>query len=330
MIRCRGQPPAGKPARRPWYDSAMRFSILAFACVTLTAQNLEEVSIRSSFDGSGQKAMWWHPGGDKPVPLLVALHSWSGDYKQKDALDYAKRCQARGWALVFPDFRGPNRRPVAGGSDAAVADVVDALEWARKRARIDPKRIFLAGGSGGGYMSLLMAVRHPKLWTAVSAYVPITDLAAWHADSRKAGRKYADDLEAVFGGPPDTVERQAEYRRRSPLFALARARGVRIDINAGIQDGHTGSVPVYHSLRAFNELARINGKASLRLTDAEIDEIVRTAKLPSAWPAAAPDASYPKAVLFRREAGPARVTLFDGGHEILFDPIFAWLERQSK
>lgn len=313
----------------------MRFTIPVLTLATLSAtalpaQQLEGVSIRSSFDGSEQKAMWFHPGGDRPVPLLVALHSWSGDYKQKDALDYAKRCQARGWALVFPDFRGPNRRRIAGGSDAAVADVVDALNWARQRAKIDPARVYLAGGSGGGYMSLLMAVRHPKLWTAVSAYVPITDLAAWHADSRKAGRKYAEDLEAVFGGPPDVAGRQAEYRRRSPLFAMAKARGVRIDINAGIQDGHTGSVPVYHSLRAFNELARINGKSSQRIADAEIEEIVRMAKLPSGWPAAAPDASYPKAVLFRREAGPARVTLFDGGHEILFDPIFAWLEKLTK
>jgi len=289
-------------------------------------QELKEIEIRSTRDGAVQKAMWWEPGKTEPVPLLVALHSWSGDYKQKDAGEYVRRCAQRGWAMVFPDFRGPNRRPEAAGSDLAVADVMDAVAWARRTTRIDARRILLAGGSGGGYMSLLMAARHPRTWAGVSAWVPISDLAAWHPETKQRGLKYAAEMDAVFGGPPDGT-RVDEYRRRSPLATLARAKGRRIDINAGIHDGHTGSVPVSHSLHAFNVLAEANGHAGSLLTGEEIDFATANRKLPPSWTAALPDSAYPKAVLFRREAGPVRVTLFDGGHEILFDPLFANLDR---
>ncbi len=307
----------------------MRLSILCLAVLAAAAQDLREVEIPASAGGPAQKAMWFDPGGSGPVPLLVALHSWSGDYKQKDANDYASRCAARGWAMVFPDFRGPNLRPEAGGSDAAVSDVMDALAWAKKQVRVDDSRVYLAGGSGGGYMSLLMAARHPKAWTAVSAWVPISDLAAWHGDSVKAKRKYADDLEKVFGGPPG-MSRLEEYRRRSPLFWLGRIPGVSIEISAGIHDGHAGSVPVRHSLQAFNELARANEKFGQAIPEAAIVFMTDKEKVPEELGPPPSDASYPKAVLFRREAGPTRVTLFEGGHEVLYDPMFAWLEKRSR
>ena len=49
------------------------------------------------------------------VPLLVALHTWSGDYKQRASIPYAQWCIEKGWAFVHPQFRGPNRRPEATG-----------------------------------------------------------------------------------------------------------------------------------------------------------------------------------------------------------------------
>ena len=52
-----------------------------------------------------------------------------------------------------------------------------------------------------------------------------------------------------------------EYRIRSPLGRLSSAAvaGVPIDLNAGIRDGHVGSVPIGHTLRAFDALAQANG-----------------------------------------------------------------------
>jgi len=227
-------------------------------------------------------------------------------------------CVERRWAFISPDFRGPNVRPEACASDLAVHDVLDAVDLAKQRARIDENRIYLLGGSGGGHMSLVMAHRAPKLWAGVSSWVPITDLTAWHQFCKAKGYRYATMMEKCCGGPPGTPKTDAEYKRRSPLFKLADAKGVRIDINAGIHDGHGGaSVPIRHSLLAFNELAKVNGHAGKTLSDADVTFMTEQAKVPEHLAdqrVDEPDRKYK--ILFRRKAGPAAVTLFDGGHRL--------------
>ena len=299
----------------------------------------QEVAIPRFAGGGPQPALFYVPAGaerelpGEPVPLLVALHTWSGDYRQESGAEYLDQCKTRRWVLIHPDFRGPNVRPEACGSAGAIADVLDAVAYARKHANIDSRRIYLVGVSGGGYMALVMAHRAPGLWAGVSAWVPISDLARWHRQSKEAtpARKYYRDLEAVFGGPPDSDERRAAYRRRSPLFHLEAARGVPIDINAGIHDGHAGSVPIDHSLDAFNVLATANGHPELRVAAERIDQMTRDERVPDALqgqPEEEPRRSH--AILFQRTAGPARVTLFDGGHEIEVPAALDWLERQHK
>ena len=116
-------------------------------------------------------------------------------------------------------------------------------------------------------MALVMSHRAPTTWTAVSAWVPITDLAAWHRFSKSGNGKYAKMLEGCCGGPPGKPATDEQYRKRSPLFFLDRAAGLPIDLNAGIYDGHRGSVPIAHTLRAFNVLAEANGHAGHKLTE---------------------------------------------------------------
>ena len=279
----------------------------------------ETVSIRSSADGSLQPARFWSPPGGEAVPLLVYLHTWSGDYRQTLGDDCLAECRGRGWAWVAPDFRGPNRRPEAGGSDAAVADVLDAVAWAKARRPVG--KVYLAGGSGGGHMALLLAGRHPEAWDAVSAWVPVTDLVAWHRDSER----YRKDTEAVCGGPPGEAT-AAEYARRSPLTHLAAARGLPVAINVGARDGHgpQDTVPVTHSLRAFDLLAAANGRPEAAVGDELTGAIRASADVPERERyRGGPEPGW--RVLLRREAGPAVLNVFDGGHDVLAGPAVRWL-----
>ncbi len=288
------------------------------------------IDIPSSKDGTLQKVIYWRPDSaarlvdGRAVPLIVFLHSWSGGCEQGPPwIDRAKKL---GWVLVAPDFRGPNNRPEACASDLAAQDILDAVAYARRDARIDENRIYLVGGSGGGHMSLVMAARAPDLWAAVSAWVPISDLAAWHAESKTRKNNYAKMLEQSCGGAPGPAT-EAEYRHRSPLFHLAAAKGLPLDINTGIHDGHAGSVPVSHSLRAFNVLA----SADKQVADADIDFMVREQKIPAALAAETQvDPEREKTTLFRRTSGNARVTVFEGGHESESGAAVLWLSRQRK
>jgi pimeloyl-ACP methyl ester carboxylesterase len=232
----------------------------------------------------------------------------------------------RGWVMIAPAFRGINNHPEACASDLASQDIVDAVEYAKSHARIDTDRIYLVGGSGGGHMSLVMSARTPDLWAGVSAWVPISDLTAWHVESTARKNNYAKMIEQCCGGKPGPAT-EAEYRHRSPLFHLAAAKGVPLDINTGIHDGHTGSVPVSHSLHAFNVLAAPDKQVSV----ADIDFMVREQKIPAALATETQtDPERQKATLFRRSSGNARVTVFEGGHDSEPSAALEWLSRQRK
>lgn len=292
------------------------------------------VRIPSSMDGTEQLVIWHRPENAAPeeqgngVPLLVFLHSWSGGFEQ--GVSFIALAKKMGWALAAPDFRGPNNRPEACASELASQDILDAVEYARKHARIDASRIYLFGGSGGGHMSLVMAARAPELWAGVSAWVPISDLSAWHAESLTLKNNYAKMLEQSCGGSPDAAT-EGEYRKRSPLFHLAAAKEVPIDINTGIHDGHTGSVPVSHSLRAFNALAEASGHPERKVTGGDIDFMVKEQKIPSALSDETQiDPERQKSVLFRRIATQARITVFEGGHDSEPAAALEWLARQHR
>jgi acetyl esterase/lipase len=291
------------------------------------------VSIPSTHDGALQPVRYVEAPG-KNRPLLIALHTWSFDYTQC-AADYFRRCGERDWHCIFPNFRGPNRTPDSCGSPAALTDIRDVLDWAFEQFSVDHRRVFLAGVSGGGLMALLAAGTMPSLWTAVSAWASISDLARWHRECTERGLAYTSDMEAVCGGPPGaSFKVDREYRSRSPVDSLWRAHIVPVDINAGIHDGHggafggEGSVPVGQSIRAYNELVVAAGKDLETIPEEVIEHIERNEKVPEWFDHGdIADPSYDRPLHMRRPNALARLTLFEGGHEILYDTVFRWFER---
>ncbi|MBX7256639.1 MAG: prolyl oligopeptidase family serine peptidase [Candidatus Hydrogenedentes bacterium] len=295
---------------------------------------LNVVQIPSTLDGTDQPARLYVPSlscGSRP--LVVLLHSWSADYLQDDpALAVLAECVRRGWVFVQPNFRGPNRNPQACASPQAIQDVLDAVEYVCGKTNVDRARIYAVGSSGGGHMSLVMAARAPNLWAGVSAWVPITDLAAWHDESSRRGSRYAANMKAVCGGVPGaSPEVDREYRERSSLWFLENAKGLPIDIGVGIHDGHTGSVPVHHSLWAFNALAEANGTPEKRLTDEQIATFTERQTVPKELRGERRNEPFrDHTMLFQRTAGPARVTVFEGGHTIDVPAAMRWLSRQRR
>ena len=287
-----------------------------------------EIEITSTVDDTLQKAIWRPAAEDnQPKPLLVALHSWSANYRQASGEDYLKEAVKRNWHFIHPDFRGINQRPEATCSDLVVSDVLDAVEFAKTQAQVDTRRIYLVGASGGGMASLMLAAKAPQVWAGVSSWVPISNLSDWHAETLARKLKYTAMIEASCGGKPNqhaTVDFQ--YWNRSPIHFLPNAKQVRLDINAGIMDGHTGSVPVGHSLRAFNVIAARNN----RFSEEQIQFIETKAKIPANLSGETQqDPSYgEKQPLLRRQSGKTRVTLFQGSHEIIMEAALEWLNHQ--
>ena len=294
--------------------------------------NRQKIFVTSTMDETEQPSYLILPSAFDPdgprIPLVVSLHTWSDGLEQRNEF-LEQAVLSRGWLYLFPHFRGRNDHPEALGSELAQQDILDATQWVCSHYPVDPGRIYLTGVSGGGHMTLLMAGRHPDLWAAASAWVGISDLAAWHASHIEDS--YGEMMRQSLGGAPGTSpEIDAEYRERSPLTHLAGARTIAIDIAAGRHDGYTGSVPIRHSLEAFNAVAAAMGAPAV--SEAEITQLSRIdGSLDKPRPSdTATDASFGRALFLRRFAGRSRVTIFEGGHEGLAEAAVAWFERHAQ
>ena len=319
----------------PLYKLILKTIFTALLCYFPIQNNLAQkktkVMITSTVDQTEQPCYVILPRGyektnntDK-IPLLISLHSWSAGLEQAKP-ELEKQATQLGWIYLFPHFRGPNQTPAACGSELAQQDILDAVTWAKQTYRVDHSRIYLTGASGGGHMTMLMVSRHPEVWTAASAWVGISDLALWHALHEKS--KYGTMLRKSCGGAPgDSAKVDAQYRQRSPLPFLKNSSKVPLDIAAGIHDGHTGSVPISHSLLAFNEIAKATGDRLI--TANEMKQLsIPQGRLEHPLPL---DQEHDKAlgrkIYLRRYAGQSRVTIFEGGHEGVTAAALDWLKR---
>lgn len=293
-----------------------------------------KIEITSSVDKAQQPAIVWTANGNARQPLLVGLHTWSGGYSQAGGETvYARWCQKNNWHFIHPHFRGPNRTPKALGSELAVQDILDSVEYMKKNFTVDEDRIYLVGVSGGGHAALLMAGRAPEVWAGVSAWCPISDVEAWwehHAIKNKKYQpgRYAKDIENTVGGRPDTdPSRQLDCKKRSPVTYLSQGSKINLDINHGVFDGRKGSVPFIHSIWAFNSLV----ESSHQIKKPQWKKYYETLKLPEELKPALPDELYGnKPPLFRRISGNTRLTIFEGGHEIVHLAALNWLSHQRK
>lgn len=319
------------------YWSVLVFSLVLSSSLTLAEDKLAAVpdltviDLPSSMDGKPQKVRYWLPQSVGSHPVFISLHSWSGDYTQ-DHSDWLREAVGRGWIFVEPNFRGPNDHPEACGSALARRDVVDAIDWALMQPGADPECVYVAGVSGGGHMTMMMAAFHPERISAASAWVGISDLAEWHAfHTKPTGRgNYALMAERSCGGAPgSSADVDLQFYGRSPIHFLQHSKDMPLEICAGITDGKTGSVPIQHSLNAFNVIAQARKTAPV--TAEEIQQLWEKGKLDSPQQAdTTEDPTYGRAIYLRRHSGPSRVTIFEGGHEGLAHPACEWLSKHRR
>lgn len=217
---------------------------------------MREILIGSTLDNTRQPSLFFHPGADRPVPLVVGLHTWSFDrFNQRD--NYLPLCRQYGFALLLPEFRGPNlytnpRKAEACGSILARRDVIDAVKHVSEKFPIDRGNVLLLGCSGGGHMALLAAETAPELFRAVEVWCPVSDLPKWHDYLTESGaEEYTRHMEACLGGTPE--ELPDEYVRRSPARHVEKLKGLPVSIHHG---RHDEVVPFRHSAELAEALEK--------------------------------------------------------------------------
>jgi pimeloyl-ACP methyl ester carboxylesterase len=294
-----------------------------------SAPGIQDIRIPSTADGAQQPAFWLPPTGDGDQPLLVILHSWSAGYTQHAGIPYAMWAQENGWAVIAPDFRGRNDNPSALGSELAVQDAADAIDYAVAQAGVDTDRVYLVGYSGGGMMALLLAGRHPDKVTAVSAWGPPHDLVDFYDFSRRGGRAYANHISVACGGDPRVAGPvQEECLRRSPVTYLDTAQDheVPVFIAQGIGD------PYVHPSGAadvFNPLADPEDRLSAADVDGFGQGIV-PGGLPDWTTTATFFGAGDPAPVFARQSGSALLVYFAARHDMVYNATARWFASDPR
>ncbi len=287
---------------------------------------IADVRITSTLDGHEQPALWLAPNEPGPRPLLVALHSWSVGYNQVASVPYGQWAQRNGWAMIHPDFRGVSNSADATGSDLAVQDIVDAVNWAKANADIDERNIYVIGFSGGGMMSLNMAGRHPELFAGAVSWVPIYDLVEWYRYSYN--QRYVNQIAASCGGNPLAYQAARDQcASRSPRAHLDAARDAGVPIYIGHGLGDRLVLPE-QAVWAFNHLAqpadRITPEESAAIASNRLPAHLEGQIEEPTW--FRPGDPRPR---FARQSGDVSLVLFNGGHNAVFNPGLEWMVRRT-
>lgn len=280
------------------------------------------VEIKSTADGKNQNAIFYKSPQSEKQPLIVSLHTWSGDYLQEDPL--AAEAALQGWNYIHPDFRGPNNKPEACGSEKVISDIEDAIRFAIENGNVNENEVHIIGVSGGGYATLLsfLKLRFPA--KSFSAWASISNLEDWYFESLGRQLRYAKDLDGVTtsGKGFDAVE----ARKRSPEFMDYNPelrKNATLRIYTGIHDGYTGSVPVTHSINMFNKLvAEIYPQKKGEIVSDSLKLILVEKRMN---PAGTFSVLGGRSIHLQRWLPSLSLTIFEGTHEMLVPQALALL-----
>ena len=291
------------------------------------SKDFSTISIRSSADGSLQKA-WFHAtAGGIPKPLIISLHTWSGDYNQEDPL--AKEVLLRDWNYIHPDFRGANNKPDGCGSALVIADIEDAIEYGIKHCNADPDNVHIIGVSGGGYATLLayMKIKYPV--RSFNAWASISDLTDWYWESKGRKAKYAGDIEKVAAENGNINRKLLDSRSplQLPLPRVLR-KDAKLNIYAGVHDGYTGSVPISHSVLFYNKIAASLYPAQQEKLVADTTLLSLIAKQINPY-ADTTNKIGGRVIHLQKHSLELSLTIFEGGHEMLVNCALALTTADS-
>ncbi|MET8542808.1 prolyl oligopeptidase family serine peptidase [Kitasatospora sp. NPDC004799] len=172
-----------------------------------------------------------------PYPTVFEIH---GGPTHHDSDSFAAGPAAwldHGFAVVRVNYRGSTGYGQA-WTDALhervglieLEDIAAVRAWAVDSGLADPDRLVLAGGSWGGYLTLLGLGVQPDSWALGVAAVPVADYHTAYADEMEALKSLDRTL---FGGTPEEVPER--FTASSPLTYVERVR-VPVYISAGVND----------------------------------------------------------------------------------------------
>lgn len=157
--------------------------------------------------------------GEGPFPTIFEIHG-GPTWHDSDAFASGPAAWVdHGFAVVRVNYRGSTGYGRA-WTDALkhrvglieLEDIAAVRDWSVASGLADPERLVLAGGSWGGYLTLLGLGTQPEAWALGLAAVPVADYVTAYHDEMEALK--AMDRTLLGGTPEEVPER---FEASSPL-----------------------------------------------------------------------------------------------------------------
>lgn len=179
-------------------------------------------------NGEGDRVHGFYatPDGEGPFPVMMFVHGGptgqDTDAWDPEVLAYVDA----GFAVAMVNYRGSTGygrawrdRLIGDIGGPELVDVNAGLADLVTRGIADPQRAVVGGWSWGGYITLLELCKHPGLWLAGVAGVPVGDYELSYEDLSPELQAYD---RALLGGTPDEVPDL--MRDRNPIYFADRVR----------------------------------------------------------------------------------------------------------
>ncbi|MBD0746124.1 prolyl oligopeptidase family serine peptidase [Streptomyces sp. CBMA152] len=198
------------------------------------------VPVRDAWvEGPGGRihALVQQPPGEGPFPTVFEIHG-GPSWHDSDAFAAGPAAWVdHGYAVVRVNYRGSTGYGRE-WTDALkhrvglieLEDIAAVREWAITSGLADPSKLVLAGGSWGGYLTLLGLGTEPDAWALGLAAVPVADYVTAYHDEMEALK--AMDRTLLGGTPEEVPER---FEASSPLTYVDAVKAP-VYISAGVND----------------------------------------------------------------------------------------------
>ena len=202
---------------------------------------IEVVHLEGSFTPPAREFESWHfenehgqsvhgfvatPDGQGPFPVVMFVHGGPTSLDTDRWHPHVQAFADSGLAVGMVNYRGSLgygrewRDALIGNvGGPELEDVNAGLRDLVARGIADPSRAVIAGGSWGGYVTLLELGKHPELWTCGVAAVPVGDYERSYDESAPLLQAYD---RALLGDEPKNLPEL--MRDRSPIYFVDEVR----------------------------------------------------------------------------------------------------------
>lgn len=206
---------------------ATQLSRSALASLDAAVLPQAQIVTYKSFDGTLISALVWVPFNlerNGKNPGIVLPHGGPTGQTVDSFNRQAAALVSRGYTLIAPNVRGSSGYGLAfqkmnyqdlGGAD--LQDEVYAAKFLGATGYVDPKKIGIAGGSYGGFMTLMAIGKTPDVWAAAVDLFGIVD---WYTMLQHEDPRLQEYEKSLLGDP---AKDRAVYENTSPIKHLANA-----------------------------------------------------------------------------------------------------------